>query len=85
MSYCRFQNTRTDFHDCKGALEDMIHGEEESLSRDERSAAKDLILSAFDMIQLVRDELHLDEESEITEDVVEEFLSSLEERAKQED
>ena len=42
MSYCRFQNTRSDLEDCRDALDEM--GQDiESLSDEEREAAADLI------------------------------------------
>ncbi len=49
MSYCRFQNTVSDFADCLHALEDENF---ESLSKNERRAAKQLIDLARELIEL---------------------------------
>lgn len=53
MSYCRFQNTRMDFSDCKDALEALINGEEAPLSDEELRAAKALAEEAFEFLQLI--------------------------------
>lgn len=53
MSYCRFQNTRTDFSDCKDAIEGLVNGEEASLSHEELRAAKALAVEAFGFLQFI--------------------------------
>lgn len=40
MSYCRFQNTLKDLHDCERA---MLDGEEDKLSPEEAKARRNLI------------------------------------------
>lgn len=40
MSYCRFRNTSIDFEDCINGLNDIINGEDDALSCDERRAAE---------------------------------------------
>lgn len=40
MSYCRFRNTSMDFEDCINGLNDIINGEDDALSFDERCAAE---------------------------------------------
>lgn len=42
MSYCRFRNTSIDFEDCINGLNDIINGEDDALSFDERCAAERL-------------------------------------------
>lgn len=49
MSYCRFENTLSDFKDCLGAIEGLDGGEEPPLSRDEARAAVDLIMNAVNL------------------------------------
>ena len=51
MSYCRFQNTRSDFQDCVFALEDMIE-DSSKLSKEEERAAKGLYDLALEYIDL---------------------------------
>jgi len=55
MSYCRFQNTTTDLRDCAAALEELLHGGTEPLSRDEMEAAKSLAAQALDILHLFAD------------------------------
>lgn len=44
MSYCRFQNTLSDFRECADWLEDAFVGEKDSpLSMDELQAASELL------------------------------------------
>ena len=53
MSYCRFQNTVTDFRYCANALEEMENGNTDggsALSQDELSAAKTLSSEALDLV-----------------------------------
>lgn len=51
MSYCRFQNTRSDFRDCDEALEELIDGSGDPLSEDELDAAKSLAKRACAMVE----------------------------------
>lgn len=60
MSYCRFQNTISDFRDCSSALDDLFSGSEPLESRDERACAAVLIIEAIDLVVRVADELQLD-------------------------
>jgi len=53
MSYCRFQNTLTDFNDCKDAFEGLIDGEGEPLSREELRAATQLAVEALNVLHLI--------------------------------
>lgn len=55
MSYCRFENTYRDFYDCRSAIEDMINGEERSLSSHELQAAKSLAKEAVALLSLLAD------------------------------
>ena len=51
MSYCRFQNTRTDFQDCVLALQDMLDDNSIELSQDEERAAAQLYQLAQEYIE----------------------------------
>lgn len=56
MSYCRFQNTLSDFNDCLGAIQEIVEEEkdinnEDVLSAEERRAAKSLYESAKEYIE----------------------------------
>ena len=51
MSYCRFQNTLLAVRECAGDLGEMIDGQGEPLSREERSACVNL---AEEMIEFLR-------------------------------
>ena len=51
MSYCRFQNTLLAVKECAGDLGDMIEGQGEPLSREERKACVEL---AEEMIEFLR-------------------------------
>jgi hypothetical protein len=53
MSYCRFQNTLSDFRDCKQAMERIIDGEDEPLPRDELQAATQLAAEALSFLKLI--------------------------------
>jgi len=52
MSYCRFQNTAMDLDDCQEALEACIN-DGEALSAEEHRAAKRLLETALNMLELV--------------------------------
>jgi len=49
MSYCRFENTLSDFRDCIFALEGLDEGEEPALSRTEAQAAAKLLSLAAEL------------------------------------
>ncbi len=59
MSYCRFQNTLTDFKECSSVIEDMVEAHEEEnqslrvLSADELKAAKELAMLAVYFLQVI--------------------------------
>ena len=55
MSYCRFQNTARDLHDCETSFEEMLNGTDEPLSAEELGAAKRLVASCLNIIQLMSD------------------------------
>ena len=58
MSYCRFQNTLLAVRECAGDLGDMMNGQGEPLSREERRAC---VALAEEMIEFLR---MLDESSD---------------------
>ena len=66
MSYCRFQNTRRDFADCRDALLSMIDGVDEvgepaqPLSREELQAAHLLIADAIELVVQLAETANLD-------------------------
>ncbi len=71
MSYCRFENTLTDLHDCQDTLEDFINNDENVISSDEeRRKAKELIevcreiADAFDESDIDRQSERFNEEEE---------------------
>lgn len=49
MSYCRFHNTLSDFMDCRHIVDSLDEGEEPPLSRDEATAAANLMMAAVDL------------------------------------
>lgn len=55
MSYCRFQNTLSDFRDCVEAFEGLLNGEEGKLSDSEYEAARGLLSYAYDLLTLAAD------------------------------
>lgn len=63
MSYCRFENTSSDFADCVNALREE---ELSDLSREERLAAKQLYELAQEYVQLYEEAVDYD--NEIMED-----------------
>lgn len=60
MSYCRFQNTRNDFQDCRYAMEEILEGGEEPLSGEELEAAKQLLDDAVEFVMLFSETLNID-------------------------
>lgn len=65
MSYCRFQNTANDLDACQGALEDLLRGEAEPLSREELVAAKRLVQTCIDVVALMGGEVDTDDLDDI--------------------
>lgn len=63
MSYCKFQNTATDFADCTGTIEDMLYGSARSLSSDELRAAKIMMRAALDAVRLLMEAIGKDAEA----------------------
>jgi hypothetical protein len=62
MSYCRFQNTLGDLYDCKEALEELDQDPDIArLSEDELRAAKALLQTCADIINLIALRAGLDE------------------------
>lgn len=55
MSYCRFQNTANDLSDCEDAMEAIINGDDDALGEDELRAAKRLLKTAANMLQVLAD------------------------------
>ena len=56
MSYCRFQNTLSDFNDCLGAIQEIVEekkdiNNKDVLSAEEKRAAKSLYESAKEYIE----------------------------------
>ncbi|ALN93821.1 hypothetical protein [Lysobacter gummosus] len=73
MSYCRFQNTAQRLEDCQWVLEDMAGGDPERLSDEELEAAKRLVASCLNIVQLLAErgslefEPHMDLETVVEE------------------
>lgn len=55
MTHCRFRNTSKDLVDCQEALEDLIVGDGQPLSREEFDAAMKLICTCIDIVEVVAD------------------------------
>jgi hypothetical protein len=55
MSYCRFQNTALDLHECENVLEEMFDGSTGPLSEDELRAARKLVNSCIDIARIFAD------------------------------
>ena len=81
MSYCRFTNTRDEFTDCAGALEEVEAGNE-VLSADELRAAIRLVSDANDLIALIRDHLCKDEGDEMKDEEIKALLTMWNEAAE---
>ncbi len=60
MSYCRFQNTLTDFKDCGSAMERIINGEVEPLSAEEVKAAAELAVEALKFLEMIHQTWDMD-------------------------
>lgn len=52
MSYCRFENTVSDFYDCVGALQKEKKGLAKKLSKSEREAYKEMVELASEFLGL---------------------------------
>jgi hypothetical protein len=59
MSYCQFQNTLLDLHQCKETLECMMDADSETLSKDETRAAKNLVAMCADIVRSLNDYMGL--------------------------
>lgn len=68
MSYCRFRNTLSDLQDCKQALNDMVIGNGDKLSRDELEAAKELLRSSRELLLSAVDDFGINFETTIDDD-----------------
>lgn len=60
MSYCRFQNTLSDFTDCKDAMEGVIDGSVEPLTAEEVKAAAQLAVEALEFLEMIHDTWGMD-------------------------
>lgn len=65
MSYCRFQNTASALSVCEHVLEDLTDGDPEKLSDDELSAAKQLVASCVNIVQLLAERGELEFEPDM--------------------
>lgn len=81
MSYCRFENTSRDLSDCFENIEST------ELSRDEKQARLNLVLTAADMLQQLADGMPLAEMLDLAEfkNKVGDYFEYLEERASEQD
>ncbi|MGO1069662.1 hypothetical protein [Lysobacter sp. CA199] len=74
MSYCRFQNTALHLKVCEEVLEDLADGDPERLSDEELEAAKRLVASCLNIVQLLAERGSLEFEPNMDlETVVEEL------------
>jgi len=55
MSYCRFQNTLLAVKECSGDLGDMIEGQGEPFSREERKACVELVEEMVEFLRMLDD------------------------------
>lgn len=60
MSYCRFENTASDLHDCVSALGDMSQ-EGFDLSKDEIRGLKSLLRGMAEAMQIIGDTIGIDD------------------------
>lgn len=80
MSYCRFENTARDLDDCQEAFERFMDGDEEdkgdgsALSEREVEAAKRLLSTCLDIVQIVADELCTDSLGDIDEEKIRQMV-----------
>ena len=51
MSYCRFENTARDLHDCQMALQERNTQEEKDMSESEKMAKKQLIFMCCEIAE----------------------------------
>lgn len=88
MSYCRFENTVGDLGECQMALENMLNCDESQLSKTERSKARELIRTCYEILMLVEEHSGLDTEEfmdqmELNSDrVIDSFLDLAQECAE---
>lgn len=74
MSYCQFQNTALHLKVCEEVLEDLADGDPEPLSDEELEAAKRLVASCLNIVQLLAERGSLEFEPDMDlETVVEEL------------
>lgn len=85
MSYCRFQNTRTDLRDCKDTLEGIIEGDphDAELSREEFEAACNLISMAQDLIINLKEHAGRADDEELSLDDIRSLLNDAISEAKE--
>lgn len=81
MSYCRFENTLSDFVDCLDALEDMDLGEIHRLSKTEEHAAHQLLDKCVDIVAAMCESLNM-EVHEIDYDDIGQYLDHIQATAK---
>lgn len=74
MSYCRFQNTALHLKACEEVLEGLTDGDPDPLSAEELEAAKRLVTSCLNIVQLLAERGSLEFEPDMDlEAVVEEL------------
>lgn len=82
MSYCRWQNTNNDLHDCKSDLEERANGEaREQLSEDELGAAIGLLRKAQSMLGTIRNAIDVYGEADLTVEEIGRALGKIEQDA----
>ena len=86
MSYCRFQNTFSDFEDCKDAILGMTSGEGGALEGEELRYAKRLIESAFELVGILNEQITDGPDIEGLDEVdTDELFDQINEQAKLDD
>ena len=81
MSYCRFRNTAGDLADCQDALERLLNGqrdedgERETLSREELQAAKQLVATCLNVVELLAESVGEQLEN-MTEEAMEDAVAN---------
>lgn len=75
MSYCRFQNTRSDLLDCFNALED----DDKALSKEEARACKWMF---DDIIQFLYQNGIIDEEYDDIKEKLDEYIEEIKRRSE---
>ena len=83
MSYCRWQNTLNDLHDCAGDLNDRHNGEaREELSQEEFEAACRLLQKTQGMLSTIRNAVDIYGEGDLTLDEIRDGLAKIETEAQ---